>query len=168
MSYTLNGGIVNNNINFEKNEIVFNYRVACIIKKNNKILVQSNSKANYLSLPGGRCEFGENSINAIKREIMEEMGYETSLVKEIGIIENFFTSSFNKKRYHEILFLYELKFNNKEVYNMDTISTIEENKKECVKYNWIEIENLKPETFKPYVAIKIINSDNFTHIINDK
>ena len=39
----------------------FNYRVAAVIIKDDKILAQRNTKTNEYYLPGGRVVFGETS-----------------------------------------------------------------------------------------------------------
>ncbi|MFA4975337.1 MAG: NUDIX domain-containing protein [Candidatus Paceibacterota bacterium] len=41
-----------------------------------------------LKLPGGTVEKNESNIKAIKREILEETGYEINNIKCIGFIEN--------------------------------------------------------------------------------
>lgn len=51
---------MNNDITYEKDEMVFNYRIAIIIKKENQILVQKDDRTEHLTLPGGRCSLGES------------------------------------------------------------------------------------------------------------
>ena len=125
---------MNNNIQFEKNDKIFNYRVAVIIRNHNQILVQKDNRVNYYTLLGGRCELGETSINTAIREFKEETGIDASFVKSIGIIENFFTSNFNNKDYHEILVIHELEFKNSKNYAMGFFKNIEDTKKEHLTY----------------------------------
>lgn len=155
---------MNNNVNFEKNNIVFNYRVGVLIRNNNKILVEKNKDFDYYLLPGGRCEFNESSIDTAIREMKEETGYETSYIKSIGLIENFFLSNYNNKRYHELFIIHELKFNDKSIYNLDLINNIEDDKDAI--YEWLNIEELKKIKFKPEVTLNIINGKIFIHYIN--
>ncbi len=155
----------NNDIQFEKNDKIFNYRVAIVIKNGNKILVQRDKRAKHLTLPGGRCELGESSSDTAYREFLEETGIKTDYVKGIGMIENFFVSSFNRKNYHEILLIHELKFQNINYYNKSIINNIEEKKKDFIEYFWKDIDELKNENFKPNLILNMINQNEFVHYI---
>lgn len=159
---------MNNDITFEKNDLVFNYRVAIVIRKNDKILVQKDDRAKHLTLPGGRCEFGECSTDTAIREFKEETGLDILFKKAIGIIENFFTSSFTNKKMHEILMIHELEFTNKDIYNLDLIHNIEEkkDKKDHLTYIWISIEELKKQNFTPDIILNMIINDKFEYYIS--
>lgn len=158
---------MNNDIQFEKNDMIFNYRVAIIIKNGDKILVQKNDKVNHYTLPGGRCELGENSINTGIREFKEETGINITLRKEVGMIENFFVSSFNGKKYHEILMIHEYEFNDRNLYNQTSIANIEDKQKNHLIYIWLNIDELKNTDFKPEIILDMINKDKFQHYIFD-
>ena len=65
------------NIDFEKDNYRFNARASAIIlnKEKNKILLfKVEDGRDYFLLPGGRIELYEDSLTAIKREVMEELG----------------------------------------------------------------------------------------------
>lgn len=156
---------MNKDINFEKNGIIFNYRVAIVIKKDRKLLVQKNSKVNHYTLPGGRSKLLENSKDTAIREFKEETGITTKFHKSIGMIENFFTSSFDKKEYHEILMLHELEFKDSQFYKKEMIANIEEKKKDEISYIWIDIENLKNSNFQPRIVLDILDKKEFQYCI---
>lgn len=158
---------MNNDVQFEKNNIVFNYRVAIVIRNGKKILIQKDDRASHYTLPGGRCELGENSINTGIREFKEETGIDITLKKKVGMIENFFVSSFNGKNYHEILMIHEYKFNDYNLYNKSSIANIEEKKKEHLTYIWLNVDELKKANFKPEAILDMINKDEFQHYIFD-
>lgn len=158
--------MMNNDINFEKNATVFNYRVAVIIRNKEKILVQIDNQLPYYFLAGGRCQLREPSTKAAQREFKEETGLDTILKKEIGMIENFFISNFNGKNYHEILLIHELELVDKNMYNTDIIHCIEEAKKGHVIYQWMDINELKQEDFRPKIILDMLNSNEFIHKIN--
>ncbi len=49
-------------------------RVAAVIIKDKKILLVTNDDANFYWTPGGGVEEGETHIEALSREILEELG----------------------------------------------------------------------------------------------
>ena len=157
---------MNNDIKIENNNIIFNYNVAIVIRNNNKILIQKDTRAKHITLPGGRCVLGESSQDPAIREFLEETGIKTKYIKSLGMIENFFISSFNNKKYHEILIIQELEFINNEDYKKELIKNIEKSKKDFLTYEWIDIEKLKDNNFKPDIAVDIINKEAFIHYIN--
>lgn len=87
-------GIINeHNFSEEKiNELPVRKKVRGLIYKNNNTLVciEENGYGikHLLKLPGGSVEKNESNIKAIKREILEETGYEIENVKCLGFIEN--------------------------------------------------------------------------------
>lgn len=58
--------------------------------KNTLICIEENGYGvkHLLKLPGGSVEKNESNIKAIKREILEETGYEIEDIKCLGFIEN--------------------------------------------------------------------------------
>lgn len=66
-------------------EGVINIRVGAIIIKDNKVLMVKNNKDDYYCSVGGRIKFGETALQAIKREIKEELGFEMD-VDRLGFI----------------------------------------------------------------------------------
>ena len=153
---------MNKDVHFQVDNDVFNYRVAAIIKKDDKYLLELSSLFGYYTLIGGRCNILESSSAAIIREVKEETGIDTKIVKEIGILENFFSSNYNHKNYHEILFIYELEFVNEEDYLKD-IKNIE-GKDE--RLEWVSKEDLSKINFNPHIILDNLNNNNFYHIIN--
>lgn len=60
--------------------------------KNQVLLMQRSSKANnepgYWTKPGGTVEFGEKVVDAVKREIKEEVGIEIKCTKFLGYTDH--------------------------------------------------------------------------------
>ncbi len=150
-------------INFKEEGYTFNFRVAALIRNGNKILVEQNKQVDYYGLPGGRCKLGEDSISAIKREMLEETGEEMEYVRSVGILENFFISRYTNSPYHEILIIHVLEFKNKDVYRKDNIINLEE--KKDAKFYWKEIDKLNK--CKPEIVFKHLNDKEFFHLINN-
>jgi 8-oxo-dGTP diphosphatase len=57
--------------------------VYAVIENDHKQIAVIETSAGYF-LPGGGIDPGETEINALKREIMEEIGHQVSVVTEIG------------------------------------------------------------------------------------
>lgn len=58
---------------------------AVIVDENNNVSLQWVGKHDYYKLPGGGVEVGESEIDALKREVTEEVGCEISIQHELGI-----------------------------------------------------------------------------------
>lgn len=146
---------------FKENNYTFNFRVAALIRNGNKILVEKNSAVDYYGLVGGRCKLGENSIEALIREIKEETGEDVSFIRSVGMLENFFISRYTNSPYHEILIIHELEFRNKEMYQKNEIINLEE---ECnAKFYWRDISSL--DKCKPKIVFEHLNDKTFFHLI---
>lgn len=110
---------------------------AAFIFRNGRVLMaKRSSKANIFpnqyELPGGKIEFGEEPREALKREIMEELGV------RIRVIEPFHVYNYivydGKAHYIEIVFLVEL---------LDDESRIELKEHEDIKWvNRNELESI--------------------------
>ena len=85
------------NLDFEIDNMRFNARVSVIIynKDKTKVLLFKIINRDYFMLPGGRIEINEDSLNAIKREVKEEPGF--NLEFELCSIQENFVEKDNKK-----------------------------------------------------------------------
>ena len=155
-------------ISLKIGDYLLNYRVSALIRNGNKILVHHNIEKNHYTLPGGRVKSGESSIVALQREIREEMGQETQYIRPVSLIENFFYMKNN--RYHELLFTHELKFTDKNMYKLEKINSMEEEKKGKLEFLWINIDDVNENNFLPKKIVKVIkeNNNKFEHYINDE
>ena len=142
----------------EEAKFKFNFRVAVIANKDNKILLQKCDKDPYYYLIGGRVSLGESTLTAVKREVEEETGIvvKNSELNLINIVENFFV--YNEVKFHELLFIYKL--NNKELLEKDDFKTLDKEN----SYNvWIDIDKLNELDVRPEIIKDTYNS---TDIIN--
>lgn len=63
----------------------FHGRTCGIIKQENKFLIMRVNKTSYFHIPGGHIEIGEDSKEAVIREIKEEIGCD---VQEANLVCN--------------------------------------------------------------------------------
>lgn len=148
------------NIDFEKDNYRFNARASAIIlnKEKNKILLfKVEDGRDYFLLPGGRIELYEDSLTAIKREVMEELGYEIDFIL-CSIQENFVLKE-NKK-------ITQYSFCYKGVYD----GTINNDRFVCKDndnqyFYWLDLDQLNNYKVYPESTINLIKSDKLEHTI---
>lgn len=147
------------------NNTKFNYRVATLIKYNNKILLHKSKEDDFYAIPGGRIMIGETSENALKREFIEEMGAKITIKDYLGTVENFF--EYNEKKYHEIMIVYESNFDrDSNFYKKERIIGLEESGK--IEFIWKTIDEIKKLDLRPlFLKENIISNTPITHLINN-
>lgn len=75
---------------FTKENKWFRYRTCGIIIHNDKMLFVKSKIGGYYYMIGGGVHLGENSVNCIEREILEETGMHAKVDRLSVICENFF------------------------------------------------------------------------------
>ena len=83
------------------------YRETCygIVEQNDKFLVVYSEKDKNYSLVGGGVESGESLFDAIKREFLEESGYDVIQVKEYVNIDCFWIKNDGRRMETDANFL---------------------------------------------------------------
>ena len=114
----------------------------CVIRKGSNLLVWEGydtvKKDFYYRPLGGGVEFGERSITAAEREIVEELGEEVCNLRWLGVLEAIF--KVNGQPGHEIVMLYEADFVNQSMYRRNPIWGIEDDGSP-IKAVWKHIED---------------------------
>ena len=94
-------------------------RVACVFRHGDRILVSSainpEDGSRYARTLGGGVELGERSVDALHREVREELGLAIADPQLLGVLENIFTISGSLM--HEIVFVYDAVFADQAVYH---------------------------------------------------
>lgn len=148
-------------IKFAVNNFSFNVRSSCIIKDKSHekvILNKMRAETHYETflLPGGRLSVMENSSEAVKREIKEELGISLDC-KLISIEENIV----EKNKFHMLEFVYYA-----EIENFNIIKCLDDgwDKFQIFEINNIENVDIRPKTVKELIKQDIY--DNLEHHIN--
>ena len=148
------------NVDFVKDDCRFNARVSAIIlneKKDKILLFKVEDGRDYFLLPGGRIELYEDSLTAIKREVMEKLGYNIDFTL-CSIQENFVIKEDIKIMQYS--FCYKGIY--KGIINTDRFVCKDNNNQ---YFYWIDIEKLNSYKVYPESTIKLIKSEKLEHII---
>lgn len=138
----------------------FNFRVACVLEHNGKILLHKGLVDDFWNLVGGRIKAGEYSLDALKREMKEELNIEITNAKLINVSENFF--NYDNKDYHELLFVYYSKLDKCEITNKQDFCSLDNDK---IIYHWYTREEIKNIVCKPVTIYDLIyqNYNEISH-----
>jgi 8-oxo-dGTP pyrophosphatase MutT (NUDIX family) len=108
----------------------------------------------FYRVMGGGVDFGETSLEGLKREFQEEIQAELKNIRYLGCLENIFT--FNGEPRHEIIQLYECDFVDQKLYQLESLVFAEGERKK--KALWVDINRfqtgelkLVPENFFDYL-----------------
>ncbi|WP_224651485.1 NUDIX hydrolase [Pectobacterium versatile] len=126
-------------------------KAVCLFRNNDKILLAEGYdpiKDEHYVLPlGGGIDFGELSQAAAEREVQEEISVATKDFSLLGVSENIF--SYNGKLGHEIVFVYEARFQDESFYQQELIHGLESNGVPIVT-RWFDIDLLRSGEIKFY------------------
>ncbi|MCB0700249.1 MAG: NUDIX domain-containing protein [Chitinophagales bacterium] len=117
----------------------FNVRVYGIWIEGDRVLVNDEMLfgKEYTKFPGGGLEFGEGTIDALKREWKEELGMDIKVLKHFYTTDYFQPSFFDESQVISIFYL--VKPINPDGYIL--------NRHEHESSYWIKLEDITDETF---------------------
>ena len=144
---------------FDCDGVRFNFRVSCIISSEGKYLLHRKKGDSFWNLIGGRTSLGESSIDAVRREIQEELGCDCVIDALAHVSENFF--SFKGTDFHEILMIFRVEL--KEPIR-------EEDLEQDIEVKWFSGEELEQIDIRPQYTKEIIQKpERITQwIVNDE
>lgn len=128
----------------------FNVRVyGLLINDENQILVADEIiHGNRITkFPGGGLEFGEGTIDALKREMLEETGTPVEVLEHFYTTDFFQVSAFNSKA--QVISIYYI-IRPKTALNIQTKETrfdFSENKEGAISFRWMPIKELSEKDF---------------------
>jgi len=144
-----------NMINFRLEKGKFNYRVAGILIRGEKILITKYEHGAYWYLPGGRADLLEDSKTSLKREFKEELDCEIDVQQLHYFIEHFFT--YKNTKYHEICLMYKVELTAGEIPDEDFVR---EEFGSQFFFKWVTMDELADHDIKPLFIKKGIALKN--------
>ena len=157
-------------IKMKTNDYNFKFRVSGLVIRNNKLLLVDMDNSGFLCLPGGYVELGETTEEAVKRELVEEIGKKVIIKKYLGVVENYFINKFSKK-IHEISFYYTMDFVDN-VLEQNDFTLIENDKGHNIKldFKWINLNEIDKIDIRPKFLKDLFRNNNleFNHLVFDE
>ncbi len=151
------------NISVELGKGRFSYRVGAIIIKNKKILMVRNNKSPHYYSVGGRVKIGESSIEALNREIKEELGLKLNILDLAVVQESFYEYGVDKDKIHEISLFYNVDFNeNTKIESMNFLEV------DCTEYlQWLDLNKLDEyEIYPEFFKREVLKKNKTNHFID--
>ena len=131
---------------FTTEEYTCDLRVASVLVKDNKILVQRDRDGNEYALPGGHVKIGETLETGLIRETMEEMGMQIECKKLLWSEECFW--EWNGRQAHNISFYYLIELC--DGFEIPDTGEFVSQKDNCnVVIGWMPMEQIRNVTIYP-------------------
>ena len=145
-------------IRIDEEEGKFKFRVCGILECNNKFLAVKMNDNPFYCLPGGHVELGEDTNQAILREMEEELGYAVKIQKLVSINQNFF-NGVDGKKFHEIGFYYIVNAVDESKINLSDYVREELDKGtiQHLDFKWFTKEELKKIDFRPAFVVDCLD-----------
>lgn len=142
-------------ISFKVGNEKFNYRVCAMIISDGKILAMHDERSPYYYLPGGRVSIGETAEHAVIREIQEELGIVSRIVRPLWLNQAFFTEDVDHLHYHELCIYFLMDIKDTDLLSRGKNFKVNEGNR-IHTFEWLEFDRLKNEYFYPLFLKKDI------------
>jgi ADP-ribose pyrophosphatase YjhB (NUDIX family) len=155
-------------ISFHKDKYSFSYRVAGILVRDGKVLLQKPKNASAYAFIGGQVAFGETHSDSIKREWHEEVGADVEITDLKWVEENIFP--WGDKTFQQICLSYivELKDERQIPLSGNFISKeYVETDADAIYFYWIPLHEVKDIEIYPANAAELLSrvDDGVEHLI---
>ena len=126
---------------------LFNVRVYALIVKNNRLLISEEQHGGVFlrKFPGGGLQFGEGIVQALHRELKEELNADVESEKLLCVTEDFVVSFLNnKQQVIGVHYLVELKQDYSDNHLDNNRVELENG---YIHFKWVMIDELKADDF---------------------
>jgi 8-oxo-dGTP diphosphatase len=126
---------------------LFNVRVYALIVKNNRLLISEEQHGGVFlrKFPGGGLQFGEGILQALHRELKEELNADVESASMLCVTEDFVVSFLNnKQQVIGVHYLVELKQDYSDEFLNNNRVELENGH---IHFKWVLIDSLAAEDF---------------------
>jgi len=128
---------------------IFNVRVYGILIENDAVLVadEMHNGREITKFPGGGLQFGEGTVECLKREFIEEIQMEINVKAHFYTVDFFQPSAFDKTQ--QVISIYYLveKSSEFQIPVSGKKFDFDSDEDGTQRLRWVPIENLQPEEF---------------------
>lgn len=135
-------------ISFKIDNEKYNYRACAIIIEDDTILVMHDERSPYAYLPGGRVKMGETAEHAVVREVQEELGIASKIIRPLWLNQAFFKEAVDQLHYHELCIYFLMDISESGLLAKGERFTLTEGK-HVHTFEWLPFEKLKDAYFYP-------------------
>lgn len=149
----------------------FVLRVAGIFLRNDHVLLHRAEHEDIWALPGGGCDFFEDTESALIREIDEELSAKIDVKSLAFVVENFFEWSGDKAHEIGLYYLAEFKSSSLHFYDKSEFTGMETKMEGFDKFRlffkWFSVDSLGELNLKPdFLKTKIPTiGESVRHIV---
>jgi 8-oxo-dGTP pyrophosphatase MutT (NUDIX family) len=131
----------------KKSEFIVQARACGILFRNSQLLIHRKVGDTIWALPGGRVEPDESSIDAVVRELYEELGCSFSVERLVRVIENNFTH--NGRCYFEIGFYFLVRTDSQRIWaSAKQFFGVDKR----LEFKWVDRSEFSRVDFRPLVS----------------
>lgn len=118
-------------------------KVVCALWNAGRVLliraVDRHRGRRYLLPPGGGVEFRERLDEAIRRELLEELGVTVPSPRQVGLVESLFHYAGVEE--HELVFVYEAECDDPTIAGRDEVAVVESDG-QALEARWYTLEEV--------------------------
>ena len=122
-------------IHRKKRNVIFQMRIAGLAFRDGHLLVHRATHERIWTIPGGRAEIGETSVDTLVREMDEELGVQATVGRLLWSVENFF--HYEGADFHEYGLYYLMEIPDSFPFHpQDIVHRIQDGKNE-LEFKWV-------------------------------
>lgn len=146
---------------FKTDDFIFSYRVAAVMKRDGRVLLQREAGNEAYSFPGGHVAYGETNEETLLREFIEETGLQIQVGNLAWVGEIFFP--WGELPCHQICLYYEADCMEDSIL-LETFGGLEKRADGSSRliFEWVPLERVQSLTLYPEQAKEFLWDDSGT------